>query len=182
MFGSPPYPVRIATVHCLDGDLRHRNISCVACSTTNLALYRRSRRSLEVYSGIGSDWPLLLGTSPRHLPLAVRVFRASLQKLMSLYTIEGYRVYSMPHDGDLVAYDEDLDLVIEGRALPSLVTVAGRVVVDEKKLRESGLTLSDIEREVDEAIREAYERYKTSGDLKPPRPLRVDETLSLASL
>ncbi|MEM1852035.1 MAG: hypothetical protein QXK14_05865, partial [Acidilobaceae archaeon] len=130
----------------------------------------------------GSDWPLILGTSPRHFPLVARVYRASIQKLISLYTIEGYRVYSMPHDGDLVAYDEDLDLVIEGKALPSLVTVAGKVVVEEKRLIESELMLSDIEKKIEEAIREAYERYKTDDSLRPPRPLGVEEILSFASL
>ncbi|MEM4800704.1 MAG: hypothetical protein QXO61_05300, partial [Acidilobaceae archaeon] len=182
VFGKPPYPIRIVTVHCIDGDLRHRNIPCVACPATNLVLYRRIRRSVETYSGIGSDWPLILGTSPRHFPLVARVYRASIQKLISLYTIEGYRVYSMPHDGDLVAYDEDLDLVIEGKALPSLVTVAGKVVVEEKRLIESELMLSDIEKKIEEAIREAYERYKTDDSLRPPRPLGVEEILSFASL
>lgn len=179
VMGLPPYPVRIVTVHCIDSDLRHRNIPCVACPATNMALYGRTRRHLEAFSGIGSDWPLLLGSSPRHMPLAIRLYRSSLQRLVSIYTIEGYRAYSMPHDGDIVAYDGGVDDLLEGRALPSLVTVAGKVAVLEKRLAESGLSLPDVEKMIEEAIREAYDKHRLDDSLRPPRPLTLDELLSI---
>lgn len=178
VFGSPPYPVRITTVHCIDGDVRHRNVPCIACPATNLLLYARTRRSIEVYSGVGSDWPLLLGSTPRHLPLAWRVYRASLSRLISLFTIDGYRVYSMPHDGDLVAYDSSLDALIEGSARPLLVTVAGRVAVREGELEGSGLTLSDVEKEVEEAVLEAFEKYGLHHASSPPRLLSLEDLTS----
>ena len=174
VFGSPPYPVRIVPVHCIDDDVSSVGLQCVSCPSTNILLYSRTRRDLRGVSSFGSDWPLLLGTTPRHLPLITRVFREPLESILWAATIGGYKLYDMPYDGDLVAYDGGLERILEGELLPKLVTVNGQVVVYEGALVDSQLTLDDVTREIWETVREAVEKYgKGILPYKPPEPREI---------
>ncbi|MET1128269.1 MAG: hypothetical protein ABWW70_03025 [Thermoproteota archaeon] len=179
VFGDPPYPARIVAVHCIEESLERLGVPCIACPASNLLLYGRTRSSLRGVRGLGSDWPLLLGTVARHLPLARRVFRGErLEALLSAATVGSYRAYSMPYGGDLVAFDGSLDDVLEARVLPRLVAVAGRVAVDEGRLATSGLSHGEVERMIEDALKEAHERYGVDG-APPLRPLSSWELLEL---
>jgi guanine deaminase len=171
LMGEPPYPAKIVPVHCIDDDVTRVGLQCVACPTTNIILYGRTRRSLAGVASFGSDWPLLLGTTPRHLGLIRRVFREPVEVIARMATVDGYRLYDMPYDGDMVAFDGSLDKVLDGSVSPRLVVVNNQVAVYEGALVESQMTLGDVEKEIEEAIRETLDKY---GDgrkpLMPPKP------------
>lgn len=171
--GEPPYPTRIIPVHCIDDDVTTVGLQCVSCPTTNILLYGRTRRNLVGVASFGSDWPLLLGTTPQHLPLITRIFKDPLETLLKIATIGGYKLYDMPYEGDLVAFDGKLEDVVEG-ASPRLVVVNNHVVVYEKILVEYQITLNDVEKEIWETIKEAVDMYgKGVMPLKPPKPKDV---------
>ncbi|MCX8196400.1 MAG: hypothetical protein N3F67_04915 [Acidilobaceae archaeon] len=159
VFGRPPYSIRIVPVHCIDDDMSSLGLSCVACPATNVMLYGRTRRDLSGISAFGSDWPLLLGTTPMHLPLMLRAFRDSPLSLLRSATVGGYRLYNVPHDGDYVAYDASLEEVLRERRPPSLVVVNEEVAVREGRLVEGGYALSDVRKAVEEAVKEALDLY-----------------------
>jgi len=169
ILGSGPYPVPIAAVHCTEEEELPAGVYCVSCPLSNLVLYGRTRRSLAGVHAFGSDWPLLLGTVARHLGVIFRVFRASYEAVLWRATVGGYRVYGMPLQGDMVAYDAGLADLVSGRARPKLVTVAGNVVVEEGRLHGEDLALEDVERLIGEAVREALERYpsQVAGERLP---------------
>ncbi len=173
LIGEPPYPVRIVPVHCIDDDVMELGLQCVACPTTNIILYGRTRRSLAGIASFGSDWPLLLGTTPRHLKLIRRVFREPLEVIARIATIGGYKLYEIPYDGDMVAFDGSLDNVLSGSVRPKLVVVNNQVAVYEGALVESQMTIEDVEREIREAIKEVSEKYGRGG--QPIIPVKPEE-------
>lgn len=169
--GGPPYPARIIPVHCIDDDVREVGLNCVSCPATNILLYGRTRRNLHGVSSFGSDWPLLLGTTPKHIPLIKRIFKEPLETILSIATIGGYKTYDMPYDGDLVAFDGGLEKVVEGSITPRLVVVNSQVAVYEGVLVENQVTISDVEREIWETVRIIAEMYgKGVQPFKPPEP------------
>ncbi len=162
VLGSGPYPVPLAAVHCTEEERIPSGVYCVSCPLSNLVLYGRTRKSLAGVHAFGSDWPLLLGTVSRHLGVIRSSFRASHDAILWRATVGGYRVYGMPSQGDLVAYDEGLSELITGKAVPRLVTVAGSLAVYEGKLVAEDLELREVEGMIKEAIKEAIERYPSS--------------------
>ncbi|MDM7275619.1 MAG: hypothetical protein P3X22_005835 [Thermoprotei archaeon] len=163
VFGEPPYPSRIVPVHCIDDDVAAIGLQCVSCPLTNLLLYGRTRSSLAGVGSFGSDWPLLLGTVPRHLPIIAGHFKEPPDSILRIATIGGYRVYNMPPDGDIVGYDDSLQKILEGRTKPKFVTVKWETAVYEGTLTSNGLTLENIEKAIVEAVREATEKYGKGG-------------------
>jgi len=175
IIGRPPYPVKIVPVHCIDDDLRDVGLQCVSCPTTNIILYGRTRRSLAGIASFGSDWPLLLGTTPRHLRLIRGVFKEPPEVIVRIATVGGYKLYEMPYDGDLVAFDGNIEDVMNGNASPKLVVVNNQVAVYEGALVESQLTIEDVERVIREAIREVSEKYGEGVEpLMPPKPGEIE--------
>ncbi|MEN2999366.1 MAG: hypothetical protein ABDH61_02175 [Acidilobaceae archaeon] len=159
VFGNPPYSLRIVPVHCIDDDMSSLGLSCVACPATNVMLYGRTRRDLSGISAFGSDWPLLIGSVPTHLPIMTRAYRDSPLLVLRSATVGGYRLYNVPHDGDYVAYDEGLEEVLRGRTLPKLVSVNGEVAVREGRLVEGGYERGSLLKMIEEAVGEALELY-----------------------
>lgn len=159
IFGNPPYSLRIVPVHCIDDDMSSLGLSCVACPATNVMLYGRTRRDLSGISAFGSDWPLLIGTTPVHLPLMIKAYRDSPLLILRSATVGGYRLYNVPHDGDYVAYDESLEEVLRGRASPRLVVVNGEAAVREGRLVEGGHDRESLLKMIEETIGEALELY-----------------------
>ncbi|MEB2836113.1 MAG: amidohydrolase family protein [Desulfurococcales archaeon] len=168
--GGVPLGVRVVAVHCIsDPDPRAYGLLCVSCPATNLILYRRTRSSLRGVTSFGSDWPLLIGTVARHLPLIARVFPGFLDGTFRRATIGGYRDYGIPHGGDLVAYDVPPERIPESFHAPKLVMVSNRIAVHEGRLVESGESLTEVERSIRALIREAIEAHPAPG-----APLRGD--------
>ncbi|MEM2223322.1 MAG: hypothetical protein QXR02_07440 [Acidilobaceae archaeon] len=165
IFGNPPYSIRIIPVHCIDDDVSSIGLNCVACPSTNIILYGRTKSTLIGVSSFGSDWPLILGTIPRHLPLITRLYRGQLELILKNITIGGYRTYNVSHEGDIVAYDEKLDQVIDGRSKPKLVTINWEIAVYEGALKETSYNIGDVEKQITEAVKESIELY---GHGEPP--------------
>ncbi|MCE4610386.1 MAG: hypothetical protein F7B17_00250 [Desulfurococcales archaeon] len=176
VLGPGPYPVRIAAVHCTESEDLPGGVYCVSCPLSNIILYGRTRKSLSGVLAFGSDWPLLLGTVPRHLSLPLSLSPGSLDSVLYRATMGGYRIYNMPFQGDFAAYDEGVERVLMGKARPRFVAVAGRMVVDEGRLAARGYSLAEVEAMIADAIAEAFEEHGL-GDVKPRVAAR--EALSL---
>ncbi len=159
---------RIAGVHCLVEDVKHFGINCVSCPATNTLLYNKLKENFLDIDSFGSDWPHLIGSVARHIGLIRNSYRIPLEILLFKLTTGGYLVYGMPSHGDLVAYDEPLEEVLTGKPDPVAVYVAGRKVVEEKRLTGLGYNISDLEDETIEAISEAYDLY-ASGNITKNR-------------
>ena len=159
VLGRGPYPATIVGVHCTEEEDLPPGVYCVSCPASNIVLYGRTRKSLSGVHNFGSDWPLLLGTVPRHLGVILGAFRGMLEEVLRRATTGGYTTYGMPHQGDMVAYDDDLSKVLAGYSRPKLVAVAGRPVVMEGRTIVTGLTLRDVEAAIREAVREAIDVY-----------------------
>jgi guanine deaminase len=158
-----PLGVRVVAVHCLsEEDPSEYGLLCASCPATNLILYRRTRSSLSGVTSFGSDWPLLIGTVARHLPLIARVHHNYVEDVLRRMTIGGYRDYGMPHAGDLIAYDVTLDKILNRFHEPKLVLVSGRITVSEGALVETGETLRDVEKYIASLVREALERHPST--------------------
>jgi len=168
VFGMPPYPVKIIPVHCIDDEVQEVGLQCVSCPATNIILYGRTRGSLAGVSSFGSDWPLLLGTTPRHLKLIRRVFKEPVEVIAKIATIGGYKLYEMPYDGDMVAFDGSLEDVMSGSVRPKLVVVNNQVAAYDGVLVESQMTIDDVERRIREVIKEVSEKY--GGGVQPLMP------------
>lgn len=167
--GASPPGVRVVAVHCIDDeDPSSYGLLCSSCPASNLTLYGRTRRSLRGVTSFGSDWPLLLGTVARHLPLIVNVFGGFVEEVFRRMTVGGYRDYGMPYSGDLIAFDAPLRRLLSEFVEPSLVMVAGRRVVVEGRLVETGQTLADVEREIRDLVREAIEKHGTGAGSRDP--------------
>lgn len=158
-FGSPPYSVRIVPVHCIDDEMRELGISCVACPATNLMLYGRTRNDLTGIAAFGSDWPLLIGTVPRHLGIIRKASKASPTEILSRATVGGYRLYNIGYEGDVLGYDESLERIMSGKALPRMVSIGWEIAVWEGRLVEEELGIKEVEKEIEEAIGEAVARH-----------------------
>lgn len=165
VLGRGPYPARIVAVHCMEVEDLPTGVRCISCPASNQILYRRTRPTLEGVDGFGSDWPLLIGTVARHLPLINRLYPGRLQEILYKATIGGYRAYLALHDGDFAAYDAGLEDILAGRALPVWVSVAGRPAVVEGRLAGSGYSYPEVLTRIRELIREALEKY---GDGSKP--------------
>jgi guanine deaminase len=171
VLGEPPYPVKIIPVHCIDDDVQEVGLQCVSCPTTNIILYGRTRGSLSGISSFGSDWPLLLGTTPKHLKLIRRVFKEPLEVIARTATIGGYKLYEIPYDGDMVAFDGNLEDVMSGYVKPKLVTVNNQVAVYDGALVDPQITVEDVEKRIREAIKEVSDKYGSGAQpLIPPKP------------
>jgi len=171
VLGEPPYPVKIIPVHCIDDDVQEVGLQCVSCPTTNIILYGRTRGSLAGISSFGSDWPLLLGTTPKHLRLIRRVFKEPLEVIARTATIGGYKLYEIPYDGDMVAFDGNLEDVMSGYVKPKLVIVNNQIAVYDGALVDPRITVEDVEKRIREAIKEVSEKYGSGAQpLIPPKP------------
>jgi guanine deaminase len=171
ILGEPPYPVKIIPVHCIDDDVQEVGLQCVSCPTTNIILYGRTRGSLAGISSFGSDWPLLLGTTPKHLRLIRRVFKEPLEVIARTATIGGYKLYEIPYDGDMVAFDGNLEDVMSGYVKPKLVIVNNQIAVYDGALVDLQITVEDVEKRIREAIKEVSEKYGSGAQpLIPPKP------------
>ncbi|MCE4616366.1 MAG: hypothetical protein F7C09_04800 [Aeropyrum sp.] len=174
VLGRGPYPTRIVAVHCTEIERLPPGVHCISCPASNMILYGRTRPTLAGVEGFGSDWPLLIGSTPRHLPLISGLYPGRVSEILRKATIGGYRAYLVRHEGDFVAYDEDLEEVLSGRALPVWVSIAGVPAVVEGELRGSGLAYVDVVKMAEEAVREAFDKY---GDgAKPYIPSLEDLT------
>ncbi|GBF09449.1 hypothetical protein apy_11740 [Aeropyrum pernix] len=159
VLGRGPYPARIVAVHCMEVEDLPTGVRCVSCPASNQILYRRTRPTLEGVDGFGSDWPLLIGTIARHLPLINKLYPGRLQEILYKATIGGYRAYLALHDGDFVAYDASLEDVLAGRALPVWVSVAGKPAVVEGRLSGSGYGYGEVLSIIRRLIKEAIEKH-----------------------
>ncbi len=166
---------RIVAVHCISDDPRPLGIRCSSCPGTNIILYGRSRPRLAGTTSFGSDWPHLIGTVPRHLPLIRSLYGNRLESILYRATLGGYRDYGVPAMGDLVAYDVGLEEIMSGRHLPRLVMVAGNTVVEEGRIVTTMESLRDVEEETMELIKYAVEVYGDGGDVYIPGPSLVWE-------
>ena len=160
-------PGRVVAVHCISDDPQGLGLRCAACPATNLILYRRTRKTLKGITSFGSDWPLLIGTVPRHLGIIKGVWRRRLEEILAKATLGGYRDYGMPYSGDLVAFDVSLEKVLEGSALPRLVMVGWNVVVNEGKLLD-GESYSDVLKEIRNLVFEALEKHPSGERVGDP--------------
>ncbi len=179
ILGGRKVPGRVVAVHCISDDPQGLGLRCAACPATNLILYRRTRKTLRGITSFGSDWPLLLGTVPRHLGIIKGVWRRHLEEVLAKATLGGYRDYGMPYSGDLVAFDASLERVLEGSALPRLVMVGWKVVVDEGKLP-GGEDYRDVLREIRDLVAEAMEKHPSDeriGDPLAEAEAALNETL-----
>jgi len=155
--------VRVVAVHCIsDSDPSRYGLLCASCPATNLILYGYTRSSLRGVTSFGSDWPLLLGTVARHIPLIYRAFGGFIEGILRRLTVGGYKDYGISYSGDLVAFDAKLEKLLSNFTPPKLVMVAGRPAVVEGVLRNSGLTQRDLERKIRRLIKEAIEKYGAS--------------------
>ena len=161
---------RIIAVHCISDDPRGLGLRCSSCPGTNMILYGRTRPRLAGTTSFGSDWPHLIGTVPRHLPLIKNIYGNNIEAIMYRATIGGYRDYGITAAGDLVAYDGDLDDIMEGRVLPKLVTVAGSIVVYESRIAATGENINDILGMLEEVVSYASETYGYGGRPRIPGP------------
>ncbi len=178
--GKPPYGARIVGVHCMENeDLNKARISCISCPTSNLLLYSRTRQSLSGVAGFGSDWPLLLGTIPRHMNVIRQVYRQALSPVLKRATIGGYKVYGLSYTGDFVAYDSSPEGIMSGVVEPKLVVVSWRPAVVEGRLVWSGEDLDDVYRSIEEAINEAMERHKAVDAPEGGYLRRIDVSMAL---
>ncbi len=169
--------VRIVAVHCLDDDYRSLGVRCASCPASNLILYSRYLGKLERATSFGSDWPHLVGTVGRLLPVLRALYRGREREYLYRATIGGYLDYGVAWNGDIVAYNGSLSSILEGRSLPNLVAVAGKIVVSEGRLVDTGESIRDIERETLEVIEYASEVY---GDGDKPIVPGLDELLERA--
>ena len=160
-------PGRVVAVHCISDDPQGLGLRCAACPATNLILYRRTRKTLKGITSFGSDWPLLIGTVPRHLGIIKGVWRRRLEEILAKATLGGYRDYGMPYSGDLVAFDVSLEKVLEGSALPRLVMVGWNVVVNEGELLD-GESYSDVLKEIRNLVFEALEKHPSGERVGDP--------------
>lgn len=158
--GGHPPGVRVVAVHCIDDDDPSAfGLLCASCPASNLILYGRTRRSLRGVTSFGSDWPLLIGTVARHLPLILRVFDGFVEGVLRRLTVGGYRDYGVSYTGDLAAFDVELDRLLERYEPPRLVMVAGREAVVEGMLAGTGETIGEVEREIRKLVRETIDLY-----------------------
>ena len=152
----------IIAVHCIEGSgYRRYGIRVVHCPSSNLRLYGRTVNDLDLVDALGSDWPLLLGSSLSSYRRAVEVHgRARAWKLIQKATVGGYEVYGI-HDwkGDVAIFDEPLSRVLEGACRPRFVAVNGKLVVEEGELVEVGLGEREVRRLIKRLIGEALERH-----------------------
>lgn len=153
---------RIVAVHCCENeDYAAYGVRVVHCPSSNLLLYGKTLSRVELVSALGSDWPLLLGGVYSAYKEAVKYHgRQHAWRLIRAATIGGYEIYGLPWKGDAVFFDDSLEKVIEGLASPpKYVAVGGEFVVTEGELAEVGLSLSDVERLSQRAVKEALEKY-----------------------
>ncbi len=150
---------RIVAVHCINDDPSRLGIRCSSCPASNMLLYGKTRNSLRGVTSFGSDWPHLIASMPRHLGLITRLYPASLGEILFRATTGGYMDYGVSYHGDFVAYDAPLESVIEGGALPRMVSVGGEVVVEEGRLTLTGESLEVVVEEIVETVKYAVELY-----------------------
>ena len=151
----------IIAVHCIvDGDFKEYGIRVVHCPASNLKLYGRTLTHVGKVDALGSDWPLLLGSSLRAFKAAVEVHGVRHARfLLDRATAGGYRVYGVRWGNDWVGFDASLEKVLEGSCEPSFVSVDGRLVVSEGIIRELALSRRDVENMVEELVKLAIEKY-----------------------
>ncbi|MEB3844494.1 MAG: hypothetical protein LRS48_02280 [Desulfurococcales archaeon] len=158
--------VRIVAVHCLNDSFNDLGLRCSSCPATNALLYRRLRGSLDGVTSFGSDWPHLVGTTGGLIPAIIKAYSPDLGGVLYRATVGGYEDYGMSWRGDIVGYDGSLEDVLRGKIMPSMVSVAGNIVVSEGEIVGLGLTHRDVVRETVETIRYAVDMY---GDGTMPR-------------
>ncbi len=151
--------VRVIGVHCTEDEKYSKHgVLVVHCPSSNLMLYGRTQLNVSEVRALGSDWPLLLGSVVNQYRLALRIHGSRARRLLfEAARTGGYRAYGVSFEGDVVAYDEPPERVVEGCASPSYVFVRGRPVVEEAAVQ--GVDRSYVERVVRELVKEALDRY-----------------------
>lgn len=150
----------LVAVHCIEGaeKCRKYGFKVVHCPTSNLYLYGRTIRGVELFDALGSDWPLVTGAILATYRDAVRVHGPSL-RLLEKATAGGYRVFRIRGSGDLVAFDAPLERVARGEAEPRAVLVGGKLAVYEGVVQQLGVDRRYAEKVKEEAVRLAFEKY-----------------------
>jgi hypothetical protein len=87
-----------------------------------------------------------------------RVFKEPLEVIARTATIGGYKLYEIPYDGDMVAFDGNLEDVMSGYVKPKLVIVNNQVAVYDGALVDLQITVEDVEKRIREAIKEVSEK------------------------
>lgn len=157
----------IVAVHCIVGDdFRKYGIKVVHCPLSNLRLYGRTIGDPKKIDAIGSDWPLLLGSSLSAYRAAVEIHGREYAKfLLARATCGGYEVYNVAWSGDWVGFDEPFEKVLEGDCKPSFVAVSGELAVEEHAIRGYDFTRSDVERLVRGLLQLAIEKYPAQANI-----------------
>ncbi|MCE4617106.1 MAG: hypothetical protein F7C32_00765 [Desulfurococcales archaeon] len=150
---------RIVAVHCIDDKVKPLGMMCSSCPGTNYLLYNRFKLDTEDIDAFGSDWPHILGTTASQIGFIFKLYNKPRENILFKMTTGGYLAYSMAYSGDLVAYDEPLPKVLSGKAKPVAVYVGGRKVVEDGKIIGLNLSIADILRETEEAVKETYDLY-----------------------
>jgi guanine deaminase len=153
--------VSIVAVHCLNDNYRDLGLRCSSCPASNILLYGRVLGDISRITSFGSDWPHLVGTTGRLIPLMFKLYRGRTTDILLRATVGGYEDYGVSAFGDFIAYDGSLRRVLEGLERPKLVSVARKIVVEEGILRDTEESLEDVERETRETIKYAVEIYGT---------------------
>ncbi len=148
---------RIIAVHCINDNYLDLGLKCVGCPGSNMLLYDKTRTSLEGVTSFGSDWPHLIGTVGSHISILAKLYAPDTRGMLYRATVGGYLDYSFPAKGDLVAYDEPLNVILDGRVRPKLVSVAGEIVVSEGRLVETGESYDDVLQDTLDVIKYAVE-------------------------
>lgn len=151
----------IIGVHCITGSgYKRYGIRVVHCPLSNLRLYGKTIKHPKEVDAIGSDWPLLLGSTTVAYKAAVKVHGEKWARyLLDKATVGGYELFGIDWEGDILIFDEPLEKVLEGGVSPRFVLIRGELVVEEGRLAKLSLGKEEVNRRIGELIKEAVESY-----------------------
>ncbi|MCS7104793.1 MAG: amidohydrolase family protein [Thermofilaceae archaeon] len=152
---------RIVAVHCISGSgYKNYGIRVVHCPLSNLKLFGRTLSNVKEVDALGSDWPLLLGSVLSTYRAAVKLHGMEhALYLLDRATAGGYRIYGLDWRGDVVAFDEPLEKVIEGESTPVFVAVKGKLLVKERVVTDLSLNSTEIDKTIAKLLRFAKDAY-----------------------
>jgi len=158
-----PGKTRVIGVHCIEEeDYKSLGVKVVQCLSSNLALYGRTQRNLEVVEGFGSDWPLLFGGLFEDLTKALEIHgREKAREILAKASVGGYKLYGVEHRGDYAFFDEKLEKVLRLKILPSYVFVKGRATVVEGWI--GNFNYDNLHRVIEAYRRFLLEKYPSGG-------------------
>ncbi|RLE63465.1 MAG: hypothetical protein DRJ38_07485 [Thermoprotei archaeon] len=161
-----PGRTRIIGVHCIeDEDYKSLGVKVVQCLSSNLTLYGRTQKNLELVESFGSDWPLIFGGFFEEIVKALKLHgQKNTYKILEKASIGGYRLYGVEHGNDYIFFDEKLEKALRLKILPSYVFVRGRATVVEGLI---GNFNYDSLRKIVETYKEfLLEKYSSEGSSK----------------